>query len=206
MTVRSDPPPLADSVTKLAGIAGFAEPLEMRVIIRQTTTTASIARKSKQSSHLDTGEQLPYVHNATNCLTELNMRRLERLAYWRNGREGAKNHLLNQAITEYLDQHQESNWPIPTDCLAQLHVDVFPKVTTQNESEPCARRSQRDYSLHFKLAVVGGVGRGDLGYKQAQQRCGIQGRTAVQNLCRRYATHFAASQAVGPTYSGATLP
>ena len=42
-----------------------------------------------------------------------------------------------------------------------------------------ARRSQRDYSLPFKLAVVGEVGRGELSYKQAQRRYGIQGRTTV---------------------------
>ena len=42
-----------------------------------------------------------------------------------------------------------------------------------------ARRSQRDYSLPFKLAVVGEVGRGELSYKQAQRRYGIQGRSTV---------------------------
>ena len=35
----------------------------------------------------------------------------------------------------------------------------------QNPSEPRARRSQRDYSLPFKLTVVGAVGRGELSYK-----------------------------------------
>lgn len=35
------------------------------------------------------------------------------------------------------------------------------------EFEPCARRSQHYYSLPFKLAVVGEVGRGELSYKQA---------------------------------------
>ena len=35
----------------------------------------------------------------------------------------------------------------------------------QNPSEARARRSQRDYSLPFKLAVVGQVGRGELSYK-----------------------------------------
>ena len=45
----------------------------------------------------------------------------------------------------------------------------------QNPSEPRERRRQRDYSLPFKLAVVGEVGRGELSYKQAQRRYGIQG-------------------------------
>jgi hypothetical protein len=43
----------------------------------------------------------------------------------------------------------------------------------KNPSEPRERRSQRDYSLPFKLAVVGEVGRGELSYKQAQRRYGI---------------------------------
>ena len=68
----------------------------------------------------------------------------------------------------------------------------------KNESKPRARRSQRDYSLPFKLAVVGEVGRGELSYKQAQRRYGIQGRSTVLTWCRRYATHFVTFQAGGP--------
>ena len=45
----------------------------------------------------------------------------------------------------------------------------------KNPSEPRERRSQRDYSLPFKLAVVGEVGRGEVSYKQVQRRYGIQG-------------------------------
>ena len=60
----------------------------------------------------------------------------------------------------------------------------------QNSSEPRVRRSQRDYNLPFKLAVVGEVGRGELSYKQAQRRYGIQGRSTVLSWCRRYASHF----------------
>lgn len=72
----------------------------------------------------------------------------------------------------------------------------------QNPSEPRARRSQRDYSLPFKLAVVGEVGRGELSYKQAQRRDGIQGRSTVLTWCRRYATHLVTCQAAGPTSPG----
>ena len=74
----------------------------------------------------------------------------------------------------------------------------------QNPSEPRERRSQRDYRLPVKLAVVGEVGRGELSYKQAQRRYGIQGRTTVLTWCRRYASHFVTFQAAGPTSSGAT--
>ena len=69
----------------------------------------------------------------------------------------------------------------------------------ETPSEPRVRRSQRDYSLPFKLAVVGEVGRGELSYKQAQRRYGIQGRSTVLTWCRRYASHFVTFQAGGPT-------
>jgi len=61
----------------------------------------------------------------------------------------------------------------------------------RTEFEPRARRSQRDYSLPFKLAVVGEFGRQELSYEQAQRRYGIQGRSTVLTWCRRYASHFA---------------
>ena len=72
----------------------------------------------------------------------------------------------------------------------------------QNPEEPRIRRSQRDYSLPFKLAVVGEVGRGELSYKQAQRRYGIQGRSTVLTWCRRYATHFVTFQQAGPPSPG----
>ncbi|HUW29259.1 MAG TPA: IS3 family transposase, partial [Sulfuriferula sp.] len=37
------------------------------------------------------------------------------------------------------------------------------------------RRSQRDYTLAFKLSVVDQVEKGEMSYKQAQYRYGIQG-------------------------------
>ena len=73
----------------------------------------------------------------------------------------------------------------------------------QNPSEPRERRSQRDYSLPFKLAVVGEVGRGELSYKQAQRRYGIQGRTTVLTWCRRYASQFVTFRPAGPLSPGA---
>ena len=72
----------------------------------------------------------------------------------------------------------------------------------QSPEEPKIRRSQRDYSLPFKLAVVGEVGRGELSYKQAQRRYGIQGRSTVLTWCRKYATHFVTFQAAGPISPG----
>ncbi|MEH6710137.1 MAG: IS3 family transposase [Paraglaciecola polaris] len=42
-----------------------------------------------------------------------------------------------------------------------------------------ARRSQRDYTLGFKLSVVALVEKGEFTYKQAQKHVGIQGRSTV---------------------------
>ena len=52
--------------------------------------------------------------------------------------------------------------------------------------------------------MVGEVGRGELSYKQAQRRYGIQGRSTVLNWCRRYAAHFETFQQAGPTFPGTT--
>jgi transposase-like protein len=41
------------------------------------------------------------------------------------------------------------------------------------------KRSQRDYTLAFKLSVVDQVEKGELSYKDAQTRYGIQGRSTV---------------------------
>lgn len=76
----------------------------------------------------------------------------------------------------------------------------------QSPKEPRVRRSQRDYSLPFKLAVVGEVGRGELSYKQAQRRYGIQGRSSVLTWCRRYVRHFVTSQQDGATSPGLARP
>ncbi len=52
------------------------------------------------------------------------------------------------------------------------------------ESE--VKRTQRDYTLAFKLAVVEQVERGDLTFKQAQRRYGIQGRSTVLVWLRKH--------------------
>ena len=48
------------------------------------------------------------------------------------------------------------------------------------------KRTQRDYTLAFKLAVVDQVEKGELTYKQAQQRYGIQGRSTVLVWLRKH--------------------
>src|SRR5574343_266567 len=52
--------------------------------------------------------------------------------------------------------------------------------------ESGVKRSQRDYTLSFKLAVVEQVEKGDLTYKEAQERYGIQGRSTVLVWLRKH--------------------
>jgi transposase-like protein len=48
------------------------------------------------------------------------------------------------------------------------------------------KRSQRDYTLTFKLSVVDQVEKGELSYKEAQRRYGIQGRSTVLVWLRKH--------------------
>lgn len=48
------------------------------------------------------------------------------------------------------------------------------------------RKTQKDYSLAFKLQIVDAVEKGELTYKQAQLRYGIQGRSTVLVWLRKH--------------------
>ena len=48
------------------------------------------------------------------------------------------------------------------------------------------KRSQRDYTLAFKRAVVDQVEKGQMSYKQAQRHYGIQGRSTVLVWLRKH--------------------
>ena len=48
------------------------------------------------------------------------------------------------------------------------------------------KRTQRDYPLAFKLSVVEQVEKGEMTYKQAQRRYGIQGRSTVLVWLRKH--------------------
>jgi transposase len=48
------------------------------------------------------------------------------------------------------------------------------------------KRTQKDYSMSFKLAVVEEVEKGHLTYKQAQQKYGIQGKSTILEWLRKY--------------------
>lgn len=52
--------------------------------------------------------------------------------------------------------------------------------------ESGVKRTQRDYTLAFKLAVVEQVEKGELTYKQAQAQYGIQGKSTVLVWLRKH--------------------
>lgn len=58
----------------------------------------------------------------------------------------------------------------------------------KKQEEQLLRRSQRDYSLAFKLQVVSQVEKGELTYKKAQTCYGIQGRSTVLVWLRKHGT------------------
>ncbi|GAB2699906.1 hypothetical protein GCM10027170_33840 [Aliiglaciecola aliphaticivorans] len=56
----------------------------------------------------------------------------------------------------------------------------------ETSSNNSIRRSQRDYTLGFKLSVVELVEKGEFTYKQAQKHYGIQGRSTVLVWLRKH--------------------
>jgi transposase len=48
------------------------------------------------------------------------------------------------------------------------------------------KRTQRDYSLPFKMRVILEVEKGELTYREAQRKYGIQGRSTVLVWLRKY--------------------
>lgn len=56
------------------------------------------------------------------------------------------------------------------------------------EEQRALRRSQRDYSLPFKMQVVLEVEKGELSYREAQRKYGIQGRSTVLKWLRKHGT------------------
>lgn len=61
-------------------------------------------------------------------------------------------------------------------------------MDTTNEKKNYSKRTQRDYSLAFKLQVVDEVEKGYLTWKQSQKKYGIQGRSTVLVWLRKHGT------------------
>ena len=56
----------------------------------------------------------------------------------------------------------------------------------KNNSQVIKKRTQKDYTIGFKLGIVLLVEKGDMTYKQAQGIYGIQGRSTVLVWLRKY--------------------
>ncbi len=50
------------------------------------------------------------------------------------------------------------------------------------------KKTQKDYSLAFKLQVINEIEKGELSYKQSQKKYGIQGRSTVLVWLRKHGT------------------
>jgi transposase len=61
-------------------------------------------------------------------------------------------------------------------------------MTSSNENKDYLKRTQRDYSLAFKLQVIDEVEKGYLTWKQSQRKYGIQGRSTVLVWLRKHGT------------------
>jgi transposase-like protein len=58
----------------------------------------------------------------------------------------------------------------------------------KNNEEHRLKRTQRDYNLGFKFALVNEVEKGNYTYRQIQKAYGIQGRSTVFVWLRKYGT------------------
>ena len=58
----------------------------------------------------------------------------------------------------------------------------------EKQSSTGGKRTQRDYNMGFKLAVVSQVEKGEMTYKQAQKVYGIQGKSTVLVWLRKHGT------------------
>ena len=56
----------------------------------------------------------------------------------------------------------------------------------KNRERPVKKRTQRDYTMAFKIAIISQVEKGDLTYKQVQKQYGIQGKSTVLVWLRKY--------------------
>lgn len=61
-------------------------------------------------------------------------------------------------------------------------------MNSTNEKRDFSKRTQRDYSLAFKLQLVDEIEKGYLTYKQSQKKYGIQGRSTVLVWLRKHGT------------------
>lgn len=58
----------------------------------------------------------------------------------------------------------------------------------KKQEQAAKKRTQRDYSMAFKLQVIGEVERGELNQDQAGRKYGIQGNTTILQWIRKHGT------------------
>src|ERR1700712_271616 len=58
----------------------------------------------------------------------------------------------------------------------------------KKQEQRAKKRTQRDYSMAFKLQVIGEVERGELNQDQANRKYGIQGNTTILQWIRKHGT------------------
>lgn len=76
-------------------------------------------------------------------------------------------------------------WAFVVSILSRPEISLRINCNTVKDSG-YVKRTQKDYPMSFKLSVVEEVERGQLTYKQAQQKYGIQGRSTVLLWLRKY--------------------
>lgn len=111
---NSDTTSLAHFITRVAGIDGLSEPIEVHIILNRTEDSGSpIAVRAPVAG--ENAQTSPYTQPLTTNLSMENRQGLDNLAYWRNGFRASKSYIINQALAQYLAQYKESKWAIPTE-------------------------------------------------------------------------------------------
>ena len=56
----------------------------------------------------------------------------------------------------------------------------------KSQSKPYVKRTQRDYSMSFKLRIVGEIERGEISEVEAKKQYGIQSKSTIKNWVKNY--------------------
>lgn len=70
--------------------------------------------------------------------------------------------------------------------MSRPEIALHKRCNIMKDKEKYVKRTQRDYSMTFKLEVVSEVEKGQLTVTGAKRKYGIQGRSTVLNWLRKY--------------------
>jgi hypothetical protein len=113
--VQTDAHSIAHFVTRVVSISGEQEPLEIEVFIRRGINPEPTILKEEPLAAMTSRRGSPYIHSFTTNLSDANKQGLDNMAYWSIGSRKSKTYLINQALAQYLPQHEASQRPIPPD-------------------------------------------------------------------------------------------